>query len=120
MPEIYDRYELPEGTFLLSLNIIDRYQQEDPILLEKLNSAEYQKGYFCIGRNTIEVVMHKNKIVIAQKLQKYAVQWYHTYLLNPILYRMEAMICQYLYWTGIREDFQKKVTTRDIFHPTKR
>ena len=39
MSELYDIDEIPEGTFPLSFNIIDRYQQEYPVLLEKLNYA---------------------------------------------------------------------------------
>ena len=104
MSELYDIDELPEGTFPLSFNIIDRYHWEDPPILEKLNSAEYQKGYFRGGRNTIKLVTYKNKIVIPQKLQKYVVKWYHTYLLHPGLDRTEAMICQNLHWPGIRGD----------------
>ena len=47
-------------------------------------------------------------------------KWYHTYLLHPGLDRTEAMIRQYLYWPGIREAVQKKVTKCDICQPTKR
>ena len=83
MLELYDIDELPEGTFTLSFNTIDQYQREEPVLLEKLNSAEYQKGSFRGGRNTIKLVTYKNKILIPQKLQKYVVKWYHTYLLHP-------------------------------------
>ena len=86
--ELYDIDELPEGMFPISSNIIDRYQREDPVLSEKLNSVEYQKGYFCGGRNTIKLVTCKNKIVIPQKLQKYVVKWYGTYLLHPGLDQM--------------------------------
>ena len=38
--ELYDIDELPDGTFSLSFNIIDRYQREYPFLTEKLNSAD--------------------------------------------------------------------------------
>ena len=47
-------------------------------------------------------------------------KWYHTYLLHPGLDRTEAMICQYLYWSGIREAVQKKVTKCDVCQGTKR
>ena len=40
MSEMYDTKELLEGTFPLSLNLIDRYQQEDPFLSEKLKYAK--------------------------------------------------------------------------------
>ena len=63
MSELYVINELPEGTFLLLFNIIDRYQQEYPVLLEKLNYAEYKQGSFRGGRNTITMVTYQDKIV---------------------------------------------------------
>ena len=38
--------ELPDLTFPLSLKLIDRYQQEDPFLTEKLISLEYNRIIF--------------------------------------------------------------------------
>ena len=70
MSELYNIDELPDGMFPLSFKIIDRYQREDPFLLEKLNSVEYLKSYFSGGWNNIKLVTHKNKIFIPQKLQK--------------------------------------------------
>ena len=82
MSELYYIGELLEGMFPLSFNLVDRYQKEEPFLTEKLNCTTYQKGYFRGGRNTIQLVKYRNKIVIPQKLQKYVVKWYHTYLLH--------------------------------------
>ena len=70
MSEIYDIEELPEGTFPLYFNLIYRYQQEDPFLTENLKCTEYTKGTFRGGRNTIDLITYKYKIVIPQKLQK--------------------------------------------------
>ena len=70
MSELYHIEELPEGTFPLLLNFIDRYQQGDPFLTEKLKCKKYTKGSFCGGQNTIELVTYEDKIVIPQKLQK--------------------------------------------------
>ena len=81
MSEIYNIEELPEGSFPLSFKLIDRYQQEDTILTEKLKCAEYIKGSFRGGQNTIKIVTFNNKIVIAQLLQRYVLKWYHTYLI---------------------------------------
>ena len=64
MSELYGIGVLPEGTFPLSFNIIDRYQSEDPVLTEKINYEEYQNGYLCGGYNTIKLVTYKNRIVI--------------------------------------------------------
>ena len=56
MSELYDIDELHEGTFLLSFKLIDRYQREDPGLRAILTCAKYQKGYFCGGMNTMEIL----------------------------------------------------------------
>ena len=74
----------------LYFKIIYCCQREYPFMSEKLTCAEYQKGCFYWVRNTIELVTYKDKIFISQKLQKYAVKWYHTYLLHPGLDRMEV------------------------------
>ena len=63
----------------------------------KLKCANYTKGYFCRGRDTIELVTYDGKIVIPQKLQKHIVEWYHTYLLHPGPDITEAIILQHLY-----------------------
>ena len=78
--------------------------------MEKLHSAEYQMGYFRGGKNTIEFVTYKDKILIPQQLQKYVVKWYHKYLLHLGLDRTEAIIPHNFYWTGIREALYKEVT----------
>ena len=110
MPELYDIEELPDGMFPLSLKLIDINQLEYPVLTEKLKVIEYQKSYFCRGQNTKEIVIYKDKIVILQKLQKYVVKWHHTYLLHPVLNKTEAMICQNVYWPGIKEAVQRGLT----------
>ena len=45
MSELYDIKELPDGTFTLSFNLIDRYQREDPFLTEK-NAQNLQRVLF--------------------------------------------------------------------------
>ena len=59
MSERYDIEELPEGKFPIYFILIYYYQREDPFLTEKPKCAEYQKGYFCGGHNTIEILTHK-------------------------------------------------------------
>ena len=97
MLELYDIEELFEGTFPLYFNLIDLYQQEDPIPTEKLKCAEYSTGSFRGCRSTIKFVTHKYKIVIPRLIQKYVVKWYHAYLLYPGMDCTEAMILQHLY-----------------------
>ena len=70
MSEFYNIDEIPYGAFPLYLKLVYHYKWEDPFLLEKLKCAEYQKAYVGGGRNTIELVMYKDKIVITHNLQK--------------------------------------------------
>ena len=59
--ELFDIEEIPEGTFPQSFKLIERYHQEEPTLTEILTRAEYKKGSFCGGWNTIELITYKNK-----------------------------------------------------------
>ena len=94
MSELYDIDKLPGVNFPLSFKLIDRYQKEYPFLQENFTCANNRRGYFFWGQNTIELVTYNNKIVIPKQLQKYVVNWYHTYLIHPLLYKTEAMIFQ--------------------------
>ena len=78
--------------------------------MSKLTGAEYKRGSFCGGNNTINLITYNNKIFVPYKLQKYIVKWYHTYLLDPRQNQTESTILQNLYWPGIRESTQKEVT----------
>ena len=120
MSELYDIEEFPEDTFSLSFNIIYHYQQEDPFLTEKITCAEYSKGSFRGGQRIINLITYKYKIDIPQKLQKYIVKWYHTYILHPGLDKMDSMIIQQLYLPGIREVVYREVTYCDTCQHTKR
>ena len=67
--EMYDIEELPIGKFPIIFKTINHYQQEYPTIKANLLSAKYKKGYFPGGRNYINLVTHKDKIVIIQKPQ---------------------------------------------------
>ena len=92
MSELYDIEELLDGTFNISFKLTDCYQRKDPILTDKLKCAEYIKCSFCRGQNTIRLLTLNKKIVITQIFQRYALKWYHTYLLHQGLKRKETMI----------------------------
>ena len=57
--------------------------------------------------------MQQYKIVIPEKLLKYILNWYNPYLLHPGMDCMEAIICQHLFWPGIRESIQSEVKNYD-------
>ena len=86
--------------------------------MEKLKCAEYTKDCFFRGWSTIDLITYKDKIGLPQKLQKYLVKWYHTYLLHPVLDRTEAIIIQHLYLTGIKDSVYREFTFCDICQRT--
>ena len=114
MSELYDIKKLPERTFPMSFKIIDQYQQEDPILRGKLKCTKYIKGSFHGGRITINLVTFNDNIFIPRIIQRYAVKWYHVYLLHLILYITESIIHPHLYWSSIRKTVQNKSTKCDV------
>ena len=44
--------------------------------------------------------------------------WYHTYILNPVMDRKEAIIFQHVYWPGIRYAIRKEVINCDTCQRT--
>ena len=94
--EINDIKELPEGTFLINLKLIQKYQRSEPIIIAKYKNGTYYKGYFCGGRNIDpKLIMCEENIVIPSKIQINVLHWYHMYLLHPGMDITEAMICQH-------------------------
>ena len=57
--------------------------------------------------------------MIPQKLQKYVVKWYHTYIIHPGIDRTETMSRQHFYWPVIIEASQKEVTRVEVCQRTK-
>ena len=70
-PRVFDINEIPEGAFLITLNIIDQYKWKNPGLTEKkIKSVKYKITYFSGAGNAIlGIMMCENKISIPQKLQ---------------------------------------------------
>ena len=97
MSEINDIKELSNGTFLISLKLIRKYQREEPSIIDKYKDGTYHKGYFCGGSNIdIEVITCKDSFVIPSKIQSYVLHWCHTYILHPAMERTEEIISQNL------------------------
>ena len=81
----------------------------------------YHNGPFCGGSNIyLNLITCEDDIFIPPILKSYLLHWYHIYLLLPVIDRMEAMICQHLYWPRIREAIKKEVTDCDTLQRTKR
>ena len=94
--------------------MIAKHQRLELSITAKYKNGKYHKGYFCGGINTdLNIITCKDKIVIPSKIQSYALHWYHTYLLHPVMDRTETMILQNLYWPGIRDSIQKELNNCD-------
>ena len=105
---------MPEGTFLINLKLIQKYQRKESSIIAKYKYGMYHKGYFCGGSNIyLKLIMCKDNIVILSKLQSYVLYWYHTYLFHPGMDRMEVMIFQHFYWPNIRNAVRKEVSNCD-------
>ena len=50
------------------------------------------------------IICKNDKIVVPKILQKYVVNWYHTYLWHSDKELTEAIISQHYYWTNLRDD----------------
>ena len=65
MSKINDIKEIPEGTFPINLNLIQKYQRSEPGLIAKYKNGTYHKGSFCGGINIdIKLIMCKDNISI--------------------------------------------------------
>ena len=88
--------------------------------------AKYEDGMYHTdslrgGNNTdIKLITCKDKIVILSKLQSYILNWYHMYIVHPVMDITKSMICQNLYCPGIRNAVHTEVTNCDTCQRTKR
>ena len=81
----------------------------------------YHKGSFRGESNIyLNLITREDNMVIQSILQSYVLHLYHMYPLNQGMDRMEAMICQHLYWPGIGNAVGKEVTNCDTCQHTKR
>ena len=53
-------------------------------------------------------------------LQKYVVNWYHTYLLHPGKVRIEATISHHYYWPQLRGDICTHIKVCKTCHKNKK
>jgi hypothetical protein len=80
--------------------IIALEQKKDTHLKEVMKKSD-KLSERLIERST--VITYDNKIYIPQSPIKRIVWWYHTYLQNPGITRMEATLRQNLTWTNLRK-----------------
>jgi len=125
LSESYCVDKLEDDTFPLTFKFIDKYQRKDSTLMGKLKSSiNKNNGYhtesFRGGGKSIELICYNKKIVIPTALQKYVLNWYHTYLLHPGSTRTEETIKQHFYWPNLQKDVRKYVGTCDVCQKCKK
>ena len=78
--------------------------------MAKYKNRMYKAGSFCAGSNMkFNLIMCEDEIFIPSILQSYVLNWRHTYLLHTEINITESIICQHLYWHGIRTAVSKGV-----------
>ena len=91
----YTQHKTNQQVYPLKLKTIEKYQLHDKSLVKELTSNKYHLASFHGGDGNIELVCHKDKIVVPPKLQSQIVEWYHLYLGHPGINRTEETIRQH-------------------------
>ena len=89
-------------------------------MLAKLKHAKYHSKMFCGGGISTQLICRSDKIVMPTIIQKYAVSWYHMYLLYPGMDCTEATIGQNWYWPNIRNDIRIQIKVFISCHRNKK
>ena len=109
LAELYGVDKLDDDIFPLKYKIIDKFQQKDPKVMDNLKRAIYHTETFCGGGKERQLICKNGKIVIPAALQKYVLNWYHTYLLHPGTDRTERTIAQHFFWPTLRNDIRAHI-----------
>jgi len=99
-----DQKDLPDDFFPLQYKLIQKEQQNDKTLMQKLKeNPKYSIKTYRGGGKNRHLVCKNNKIVLPDTLQERAVKWYHEQLCHPGLSRTEATIRQHFTFNGLSE-----------------
>jgi hypothetical protein len=113
--------EIKEDTYPLKFKIIQREQQKDTALVQKLsNNNTYSTTTYHGGGKERTLITKDNKICIPKSLTQRVTDWYHEFLCHPGETRTEATIRQHFTWPGMRQQVQKTIKTCDICQRAKR
>ena len=63
----------------------------------------------CGGGKERQLICKNGKIVIPDALQKYVLNWYHTYLLHLGINRTKSTIAQHFFWPMLRSDVRAHI-----------
>ena len=120
MSEIKNTEGISEVNHHINLKLIKKYQQTEPSLMAKYKYGMYDTGSFRGVSNTdLNIITCEDNIVIPLIIQSYVLHCYHTYILHTGMDITEATIIQNLYWPGIVDAVQKKVTNCGTFRRKK-
>ena len=72
------------------------------------------------GNIDLKLITCEDNIVNPSKLQSCVLNWYHAYIIHPVMDITEAMIFQHLYFSDIIDVFQKEVNKCDTCQHTKK
>ena len=110
-----DPTDLPKSAYPLRFSLIQRAQQADADLQQKVQyDNKYSTRKYHGGGKVRELIVKDSKIVIPKVLQQRIIDWYHTHLLHPGDNRTEQTIRQHFTWKGMRQqvlDTVKKCPT---------
>lgn len=113
--------DLPLNAFPLRFKEIQKAQQSDSELLDKLKyNNKYSIRTYRAGGKRRDLITREGKICIPPSLQQRVIDWYHVQLCHPGENRTEQTIRQHLHWDGIRQQVAKTIKTCPTCQKTKR
>ena len=86
-----------------SPNILKYQLKDNQLRQDALKKKGLAKRIFHGGRKSYSLICYKNKICVLSTLQKWTVQWYHTYLCHPSKTCTKETIQQHLWWPKLCE-----------------
>ena len=93
-----------EGVFTRTFKLIYHYKYKFLSLKEKIKCAKYQTYYYPGDHKVMTLMVYNDKIFIPQKIKRYVVQWYPSYIIYIVLYVMKAIIKHCFNWPVIKCD----------------
>ena len=100
--------------------MINKYQCKDKNLVEKLKCENYHTTSFRGGGNTFMLICKSYKFFVPTIIQKYVVNWYHTYPLYLGKVRTEVTISQHYYWPQLRDDIRTHIKVCNNFQKNRK
>ena len=88
--------------------MIYKFKRKNKELAAKLKCANLNNN-FCGGGIFTQLTCRSDKNFILKILQRYIVNWYQTYLLNPGMGHTATTFVQHLYWPSLRYNIRNHI-----------